>query len=292
MFCAHARLDQHATLDLAVLKQLLQITALLTKRGWFDAAEVHPNGADRGENALSLVFAQLPKLLAADVECQIVGGRLLFILTDEFSFAHSSAVGLAWEQHLQSRLGFEQSALPRIFSEVIQILGHHEEVRAECSVPTRTNLYSDWIGVWLATLTSILSWEFSHQNVTKHDFFALGPQLVQNEPTLLQPGPAWRAALTDGRLVELLLSIATSMLNTSDADSASRSRQALLALCNLDGTIFESKQTRSAFLNEFLFRVLAWLNNTISASVSATTDDGGDAAAGQVRKCWSLPKVP
>ena len=275
-------LSHHANLDLSVLKQLLQVTALLTKRGWFDAADTNSDDMNQGENALSPVLSQLPKLLAAGVESQIVGGRLLSMLTDEFSFTRASAVGLAWEQHLHSRVGFEQVALPQVFSEVVKMLGQHERMAAEFNVPSRKSVYNDWMAVWLATLTTILTWEFE-QDGGQRDLFSLPPRGVETEPALLQPGLAWRNALTDGRLVELLLSIASTMLKISDPDIASRPRQALLALCNLDGAIFSTKQTRTAFHSDFLLRVLVWLNTAVAVAVSAASMDE-ELVAGQVTK--------
>ena len=78
-------LENHEALGSVVLNQLLQVVAVLAKRGWLDAKD------EGGSRMAQSLLERATSLLPEGVTMQIVVGRLLSSLTNEFSFARSSS---------------------------------------------------------------------------------------------------------------------------------------------------------------------------------------------------------
>ena len=315
----------HAGLEGFVVRQLLQVVALLVKRGWLDdappaaalAAAASAGGADSpaaqaaanrdarlaalgGGSAAAAVFDRLPSLLASgDLASQNVGGQLLLTLTGEFSFTRASAVGLAWEEHARARAGFEMGALQRVFSMAIDVLEQHAHVAVQCGGGGPQ--YEEWLRAWLGVLSAVLSWDFA----TASDSEAVLAGMVSSrlkkggadsaEVVWLTPGAGWRAALTDGRLLTLLFGLceATAPVRqdasgalapgVSDTSLGNSARFCLLTVSNLEGPVFESRVSRTAFYNAFLSQTLGWLESSVGAAQRITTDEDVDVARDAAR---------
>jgi hypothetical protein len=230
-------LANHASLEGFVTRQLLQVAALLIKRGWLDdappaaeaaaaaaagasspAAQAAANRDARlqalaGGSAAAAVFDRLPALLGSgDLALQHVAGQLLLTLTDEFSFTRASAVGLAWEEHARARTGFEMVALQRVFSLALDVLEQHANVAAQCG--GGGSRYEEWLGTWLGVLSVVLSWDFATASDSEAVLAGMASSRMKKggadsaDVALLTPGETWRAALTDGRLLALMFALA------------------------------------------------------------------------------------
>ena len=303
-------LTNHGSLEGFVTRQLLQVAALLVKRGWLDdappAAPVRGDAADsasghamasrearlaalEGGSATAAVFDRLPALLGSgDLESQHVAGQLLLTLSDEFSFTRASAVGLAWEEHARARTGFEMITLQRIFSLSLDVLEQHSAVAAQCGGGPR---YEEWLSTWLGVLNVVLSWDFATASDSEAVLAGMASNLKKGDADSadviwLQPGENWRTALTDGRLVALLFALAEATAPVRQLEGggliqgiqnpalSKSARVALLSLSNLEGTVFADRSSRSAFYNGFLGLTLGWLESAVNSAQQLVAQDG------------------
>lgn len=304
-------LTNHGSLEGFVTRQLLQVAALLVKRGWLDdappAASVGGGAADsasahaaasrearlaalEGGSATAAVFDRLPALLGSgDLASQHVAGQLLLTLSDEFSFTRASAVGLAWEQHARARTGFEMITLQRIFSLSLDVLEQHNAVAAQCGGGPR---YEEWLSTWLGVLNVVLSWDFATASDSEAVLAGMASSNLKKgnadsaDVIWLQPGEKWRTALTDGRLVTLLFALAEATAPVRQLEGggliqgvqnptlSKSARVALLSLSNLEGAVFADRSSRSAFYNGFLGLTLGWLEGAVNSAQQLVAQDG------------------
>ena len=301
-------LAQHASLEGFVTRQLLQVVALIVKRGWLDdappadgagedaAAQAAANRDARlaalaGGSAAASVFERLPPLLGSpDISAQLIGGGLLLALTGEFSFARASAVGLAWEEHARARAGFEMEALQRIFTLALQVLEQHGS--AELQAQPR---YAEWLNTWAELLSAVLSWDFSRADDAEAVLAGMRRATPSQkggadsgEVSWLQPGEGWRAALTDGRLIALLFALADKPVGrdgpTGGALEGTPVLAALTSLSSLEGAVFENRTARGAFYNSMLSQSLGRLEQAIAATESGALEKYHDGV--RVARDW------
>ena len=123
------------------------------------------------------------------------------------------------------------------------MLRQHEALAAAVPGGYRSEDFVRWLEGWLQLANSVLTWDFSQS--TENESVIKGMRtpgkasvdmLGDSESIFLLPGPDWREVLTDGSLLDQLFAVAARARGALGL--ARLSRQALVAMVNLDGDVF------------------------------------------------------
>ena len=158
---------QHVVQSGALLKHfvrqpLLQVVAIMVKRGWFEEAPA----------SFSEFLAYVQHLLE-NPATRTVGALMMRSLLEEFSSSNRSAVGLSWEFHNQCHHRFHaEGHLKMLFRLALTLLGGGvETLRAQSLQQEIDRLLSDagechWVGACVDIVNQTLSWDFSDTSST------------------------------------------------------------------------------------------------------------------------------
>jgi exportin-4 len=227
-----------------VSNQLFYLLGLIFKRMWFRDATLT-------QTTLLHAIRNLPssKLQLALLLCKST--------VTEFSSAHSTELGVAWEFHVECHRGFELSALLPSFQFVVST------VRSLMNAPnpsTEPNVTS--IAMCFQIIEQMLSWEFE-ENFSSSDLAIRALQLGQQHdpPSRIKPGKGWRSTLIQSPLLSFLFESYTKLRTPKFSKAAAHVRLTILQLASLTGSIFptDNPGVRLQYLSQLVHGVFSLL---------------------------------
>ncbi|KAJ3014551.1 Exportin-4 [Thoreauomyces humboldtii] len=236
-YALHPRAEMHALLDwlldLAVARfetqepfarnRMLQAVAVIFKRGYLE----------EGVKEKEAFFGRLTSLIGGQRGERLVALSTFAALIGELSSDRATAMGLAYDHHLKSRMLFEEQELRSVFQVVVQLLQHllrdglKREERADIEL----------LATCLAIADDILSWDFvnSGDNALQGSFKT--ERHGQNKQSGRFPA-SWRDLIIRPDVIDLFFELHYAL--QIERGLANRTRECLSSLAGVHGPILES----------------------------------------------------
>ena len=234
-----------------VVKQLLQLIAVLYKRGWFD----NGNGAQGGSSPSAPsalhkeLLLRLEQLIRhTEMRSRIAGAELMAMLVAEFATSHSVAIGLSVDFHRQCCKSFGDGCLMRIFTLASNAMAgalqneHSGRAGGPADVLKQRQRFVD---VLLKVLNDALSWDFELKRGRFGVSSAAGSGTggaasidYHLKVAVVRPTAEWRSVGCSPGLVQLLLRIAKDMRCSERRRHLAR--QCLVQVASIDGPVFSA----------------------------------------------------
>lgn len=238
-----------------VVKQLLQLIAVLYKRGWFDKGSDAEGGSASSAVAPSSLHRELLLRLEqlvrhTEMRTRVAGAELMAMLVAEFATSHSVAIGLSVDFHRQCCKSFGDTCLMRIFTlasnAMAGALQSEHAGQADGRAGVLLQQRQRFVDVMLKVLNDALSWDFE----LKRGRFGVSSAAGGGETggaasadyhlkvAVVRPPAEWRSVVCSPGLVQLLLRIA------KDGHCSERrrhlARQCLVQVASIDGPVFSA----------------------------------------------------
>jgi hypothetical protein len=242
-----------------VRQPLLQVVAIMVKRGWFEEAP-----------GMFTDFLAYVQRLLEDSATRAVGALMMLALLEEFSSSNRSVVGLSWEFHNQCQQRFHQEGhLKMLFRLSLSLLGNAvETLRAQPSQQEIDRLLSEggalsWVATCVEVVNQTLGWDFSDPSASGGvvGLSSLAPS--SGRADAIMPGKAWSDVLVQQSTLDLLYALYAVCRFSGNSALSHSCRQCLVDVSAIKGDVFPDENARLAYLDHSLQSVLS-LVGTVS----------------------------
>ncbi|XP_020582079.1 exportin-4-like [Phalaenopsis equestris] len=268
LYCLRYATEHASASDAYVQVKVSVVAAQLLKRGWLEFAE--------SEKSDILYQVKHAVLGAHGVDAQVSGITFLESLVSEFSLTTSTALGLPREFHEQCHLSFESTCLKEFYCWAKDAAISLTDKIVGCNA----SLYEDKIcSSAMHLMFQILNWNFRRSTLPPElsnfnpNAFSAGIRheavlLKKFERTFVQPGIAWHDPLISSGQIAWVLNLYSTLRQKYfvdviwlDSSLAVSTRELILQLCSLTGTVFPSDNghTQSNHLLQILSSVIQWI---------------------------------
>ena len=240
-------IQRNATVKPFVRSQILQLVAIIVKRGWFEEPP-----------ELFLEFIHYIQALAQEEATRAVAMFAVLALLEEFSSNSRSIVGLSWEFHNKSQQRFNQDGhLKFFFSLLLSLISASlERLRAgqaDIQSLTLPGAPLAWLSPCVAAINHMLSWDFSDAEAKGG---VLG-SLKSGRGDVITPGAAWRDVFMQASTIDLFYNcFAVCRVHPMLGHAL---RQCLVDLAAIRGDVFPDDGARQGALRchypRYLYRV-------------------------------------
>ena len=246
-------LQRGASLKRFVRQPLLQVVAILVKRGWFEE-----------DPAVFSEFMRHVQRLLEDSNTRSVGALMMLALLEEFSSSSRSVVGLSWEFHNQCQQRFlAEGHLKTFFCLSLNLLGGAvETLRAQPSQQDIDKLLGDagelvWVSTCVSVVNQTLNWDFSGSASSSSGVVGLA-SLAPNggRADVIAPGQGWSDVLVQQSTLDLIYALYAVCRFSSNGTISHACRQSLVDMAAIKGDVFPDENARSAYLDYTLQSVL------------------------------------
>ena len=222
-----------------VRERIVQVIAIIVKR-----QSIEDMGADR-----RMVLAEVKQLIVGgNMQMQMIGCSILSAMMQEYATTiKSSDVGLPWETHFKAKKQFELTDLMSIFQFCLHALKELSLTLTTVPIPPeRHNLV-----LRLTTLAeSVLSWSFINVHLPRK----LISVFETDQNPSLRPGAPWKDIILDPAIAPLFFSL--HMKVRHDSELSHHTLNCLVQLASLNGNVMTGKDTRMAYLTNYLTHFL------------------------------------
>jgi len=237
-------IQRNATMKPFVRSQILQLVAIIVKRGWFEEPP-----------ELFVEFTNYVQALAQEEATRAVAMFMVLALLEEFSSNSRSIVGLSWEFHHKSQQRFHQEGhLKLFFSLLLSLLSasidNLRAVQADIQNVTLPGAPLAWLSPCIAAVNHMLSWDFTDAEAKGG---VLG-SLKSGRGDVITPGVAWRDIFMQPSTIDLIYSCFAVCRHHQMLGHALR--QCLVDLAAIRGDVFPDDAARQAYFQHSLRSVL------------------------------------
>ena len=234
-------------------EQILQVVAIIMKRGWLDE--------EKSSSMKKVFFEQIMQLLGMEIGMKNIACSLMLRVVEEFSTSSkSSDVGFTWEFHYKCKLNFEQTALKQICDLCLQVLKQFNgAISLSALAPGEVELLKNMTGL----ADKIVGWDFA-VGKTKRCVGSFEP----DQDVLLRPGPNWRDEFLNEERINLFFDIHCKI--RADSQVSHYSLQCLAQLASLSGSIFENEGQEALYLSYMTKGVVKLISCIVESSAGAT----------------------
>eukprot|EP01114_Cavostelium_apophysatum_P013478 TRINITY_DN3275_c0_g1_i1.p1 TRINITY_DN3275_c0_g1~~TRINITY_DN3275_c0_g1_i1.p1 ORF type:complete len:1123 (+),score=299.10 TRINITY_DN3275_c0_g1_i1:113-3481(+) len=230
-------------LEPVVVKQVLQTTAIVCKRGWLEG------DAESQIAFRNATFTQIEAILSSAESSnasKAIALQFLLALIDEFTYTRSnSAYGLTWEFHHRSMIVFQKGELRKVYIFGLQSL------RRQMAIGNAAD--PNILRFALNVIIQVLSWRFEEPSLSK--FNKISFKTSENTSNIIRPGENWRDLLLDDNPIQLFINLHQSL--RSNMYFCNTILTGLAQLASISGKIFADdtaqRQYVSKLLNGLLF---------------------------------------
>lgn len=243
-----------------VHRQLLQLVAVIYKRGWLDSCQVVQGlKVSKLQSELLLRIEQLLRQSTSSIDTSLnscmIGTDLIVEVVHQFSSSQSVAIGLSEQFHNQCKSLFNNGgALFCIFKQIGMVFSNHMKFNTYTEDAVIAKKRLKILVQLLKVMNTILTWDFQmkiHIGPTKgsgsssFDNASRGVNASQNF-TIISPPAEWRALLCSSNFIDTLLKAAVDKQALSISSylclrKQHFARQCLIQIASIDGPIFEEK---------------------------------------------------
>ena len=221
-------IDRYTTIQLHVRGAILQAVAISTKLGWMDAKDL----------VKSDVMVTLSNLMANEaLESKRLGLSLISALLNEFLFTNgTTSLGLPIDFHHSCQGSFLKSHLLQVFQMVLQ-----------CAHQSTTSPNPEFANLALSCAEKILCWDFQGNaaallgNKTEVSF--------EKEKAAPRLPMEWKSTILVPEVIHLFFQLAH--LYSDHGSIGTKAITCLVQLAGIHGPVFDSEQTKSAFLSNY-----------------------------------------
>ncbi|VVC37256.1 Hypothetical protein CINCED_3A011540 [Cinara cedri] len=230
---------ERTTIELYVRKRILQVIAIMIKRG-----SVEDNGHER-----ELILDEVEKLiLNGEEEEQIIGCSFILALMQEYSTTVKSAdVGLTWESHYSAKKAFEARDLKRIFIICTRAIN---EVQNNPQFSVSSSYVINVLEHLLNISESVLVWGFISTNMPRYLIGMFeGIYNSENSPTL-KLGSEWKDIITNPSTIDIYFNIYWKVRDISHI--AYYGLNCLVQLSSINGNIWADTNERMKYMQNYI----------------------------------------
>jgi len=224
-------ITQQKSLQKFVREQILQVVAMIFKRGALDKSK---DGCGDLLNNVSHL------LQTGDKDMQMICCSIMkALLTEYSSTAQSANLGLSLEYHAECKKGFENSNLLTIFLLCKNVLKNLADGDSGSFSRTDTALFIRY----LSLAEQVLNWNFLSGN----PFQLLRLSNETAKINLFRPPKSWQSTVVDPEFLSLFVKLYMRCMGHEEL--AHHSLQCLIQLASVTGPVFTSQQLRVAYLS-------------------------------------------
>ena len=199
--------------------------------------------------------------------------KIIQAVLTEFDFECSTPLGLSLQHHLDCRRAFEQTHLPTIYSNLLQLLRRVTQSQLQCTYPERV------VALCLSSIDLIVGWH-SPQRPDRHLFQSHQP--IQ--------------ALLDTSVLTWLFTLHQQL--ATHATLAVPSRKLLTQFASVGSADFDDDESRAGFIAVVLAGMMPWFDaDWVAASdaceifVRLTRNFGAKLMLAHENSCTGLQSV-
>ncbi|XP_049846126.1 exportin-4-like isoform X1 [Schistocerca gregaria] len=236
----------HKTMPSFVHHKLLQVIAILIKRGSIDDF-----GIKRGQ-LLTTIEAMIR---SGDTPKKLLGCNIILAILQEFAVTvKSSDVGLSFETHFKAKKQFEGTDLKRIFEFCVEALGEIMKTKA----PYQQEILSV-LRPLLSIADAILCWGFIQSNVPKRLIGVFETIYECEQPSSLRLTSQWKDMMLNPELLRLFFTIHWNVRQYPDM--LQNSMNCIMQLASLNGPVIASRDERVHYAAKFMENFLELVSN-------------------------------